>query len=1323
MSDAPPNSPSLDDLAPLLERAIRADRHRFRRRLRDLQQARRSGRPYDRNLARLAEEVARSVATRERRLAQLPQPTFDDFLPVCQRRDEIAQAIAEHQVVVICGETGSGKSTQLPKICLQLGRGVDGLIGHTQPRRIAARSLATRIAEELRAPLGTTVGYQVRFTDQTGPQTLVKLMTDGILLAETQRDRFLDAYDTLIIDEAHERSLNIDFLMGYLKQLLPRRPDLKLIITSATIDAERFAQHFETTRGPAPVLQVSGRMYPVEVRYHPVAEDDSTDEPDWEQAIVSALHELAEIDTGDTLVFLPTERDIHELAKRLRGEHFAGDGNGRRTEILPLYARLPASEQARVFTGHPYRRIVLATNVAESSLTVPGIRYVVDPGTARISRYSARSKMQRLPIEPISQASANQRSGRCGRMGPGLCIRLYSETDFLARERFTPPEVQRTSLASVILQLKALDFGGIEEFPFLDPPKSEAIRDGYKTLFELGAIDAEQRLTDLGRRLSRLPLDPRVARIVLAGDDEGCLSEILIIAAALELQDPRERPLEKQQAADECHARFSDEESDFFSYLKLWDFYEGLRGSLTRNQLRRACRQNFLSYNRIQEWLDVHRQLLDLVSELGLQPRARRNDRNALTRALLTGLLANVAMKSESGEYQVGGGARAWLWPGSGLLAQKPRWVVASEQVETTRRYLRIAGKIDPGWIERLAAHLVSRSYSDPAWSAERGAVTAFEKVSLWGLPVVPRRQVNYGPIDPQVSREMFIQHGLVEEEWETRGEFRQANRQLAEELKSVESKCRRTGLLRDLTARYEFYDRILPPHVFDGRRFETWRKTVEVDQPRLLHMRPEDLLEENPPEVSAGAFPDRLTLPNLDLPLQYRFEPGETTDGITLTIPMEGLNQLDPRRLGWLVPGLLEEKVSALIKSLPKSVRRMLVPVNETARKVLPQLTFGEGDLQAQLARALTPLAGEAIEPGLFQLDQLPPHLRLNLRVVDSTGRELASGRDLGSLRESLGVAAAQSFSKLPADDGRFQKSGLKEWSFGDLPPSVELSRSGLLLKGYPGLVDEGESVALRLFDAAERAEAETRRGLRRLFVLRESRRLKQQVRALPQVEKWQVLTTGLPAGGPVERQWIDLLAERGLFREAAGVAVGPNTPVGPVPRTATEWQRCLARGVEQLGLAAQDVTELLGPLVQTAHEARKQIDRLGVMPPVQGAKADARQQWGDLLRPGFWTDAPWFWLKQYPRYLRGISLRIDKLLAGGLARDQRGQQQVAGWQAKYQERVQRHQERGLNDLALSEFRWLLEEYRISLFCQELRTVVPVSERRLEESWSRVIE
>ncbi|HUE73131.1 MAG TPA: ATP-dependent RNA helicase HrpA, partial [Pirellulaceae bacterium] len=967
------------EIAQQIDQAMQADRHRLRNLLRGLENAEQQGKSPDQQLARLHEQLDKSLAVASQRRASVPPLVYDDSLPITARREEIVAAIREHQVLILSGETGSGKSTQLPKLCLAAGRGMTGLIGHTQPRRIAARSIAARLTEEVgpacragpgsgaessersRSASGTypIVAYKIRFADQTSSETLIKVMTDGILLAETQSDRFLDAYDTIIIDEAHERSLNIDFLLGYLHRLLPKRPDLRLIITSATIDAQRFAQHFASDGRPAPAIEVTGRTYPVEVRYRGAGvspADDGQDRPDAcpTEEIADAVEEVCQTGPGDILVFLPTERDIREAAHVLRGRQL----HGGRAEVLPLYARLTTAEQNKIFQPHSGRRIVLATNVAESSLTVPGIRFVVDTGTARISRYSPKSKVQRLPIEPVSQASCDQRKGRCGRIGSGVCIRLYDEEDYLSRERFTAPEIQRTNLAAVVLQTLAFGLGPLDEFPLLDPPRPEAIRDGYKTLSEIGAIDDERKLTPIGRSLARLPVDPRIGRMILAAHDDHCLADVLIVAAALETQDPRERPADKQQAADEAQARFLDPDSDFLSYLKLWDFLHHLRETLSRGQFKKALWQSFLSETKVREWQEVHRQLLEMVSQLRLRvgrrmwstrshkPEAPARERHARTngsalsdpayaaihRSILTGLLSNIALRGDDREYQGAGGNKFFLWPGSGIVHSgplaprvdgddrrgpptrgasgphlgRPTWILAAELVETSRRYARTVALIDPDWIEPLAAHLVSRSYSDPHWSRKSGTVLAKEKVSLFGLTIVPERRVRYGAIDPVESRKIFIQHALVEQELDTPAAFFRHNRQLRDELAKLAAKTRRRDLVVDDYDVYRFYDDRLPPEVFDRQSLDQWLKAERDRSDKRLLLTREDLVGDEADAVDPSEFPERLAFDRMQVPLDYRFEPGAQRDGITATVPREGLAQLAPERLEWLVPGLV---------------------------------------------------------------------------------------------------------------------------------------------------------------------------------------------------------------------------------------------------------------------------------------------------------------------------------------------------------------------------------------------------------------------------------
>ncbi len=1332
------------------------------------------------------------------------------------------------------------------------------MIGHTQPRRVAARTIAARVADELKTTLGSAVGFKIRFTDATQPNTLIKLMTDGVLLAETRNDRFLDQYDTIIVDEAHERSLNIDFLLGYLKRLLPKRPDLKVIITSATIDAARFAEHFGSSAGPAPILEVSGRMYPVEVRWRPVggASDEgrgaSSEVPvipsasssplvprpsslshdlDPQQAILTAVDELVAEGLWDILIFQPTEWDIHETAKLLRARfNITGGrkGNKADVEILPLYARLTLAEQQRVFEPRPgQRRIVIATNVAESSLTVPGIRAVIDTGTARISRYSARSKMQRLPIEPISQASADQRKGRCGRIGPGVCIRLFDEADYKTRERFTPPEILRTNLASVILQTQSLNLGAIEDFPFLEPPKPTAIRDGYKTLFELGAVNDRNELTELGRKLARLPVDPRIARLIVAGHDEGCLNDVLIIAAALEAQDPRDRPLDKQQAADEKHKPFQHPDSDFLSLLKLWDFFHHLKDTLSNSQVRKACLQNFLNFNRLREWADVHRQLVELAKENGLkvgqrqwadsatdaplsprervaegrvraerpsdsrtrnssgrpaaqkgrQPltasltpalsqRERENEQGtsstAIHRALLTGFLASIANReSESIEYTAAGGMKAVVWPGSGTFGSKPKWIVAAELIETSKRYLRTVARIDPAWIESLAEHLVTRTHSEPHWDRSAGSAMAFERVSLFGLTIVPRRKVRLGRIDAVAARRLLIQHGLVERDFDCTAAFFVHNAKLIDELEALRVKSRRADFLKGEEALLEFYEQRIPPDVVDGPSLLKWCKISSPLSPsgrgaggeghahtgrlassphtpnpspqrgegnravtgeRSLFLSREDLLNPERAAATSEDFPEMLKLKHIQVPLEYKLEPGEADDGITITVPQEGLNQLDSHRLGWLVPGLLEEKVVALIKSLPKETRRLFVPVPETAKAVLKQIKFGEGDVNAAVADVLTKLSGQRIDPSEIREDDLPPHLRISVKVLGAQGKTLAVSRDLDQLREQLGAKASASFSAI--DHSQWNRDGLTDWDFEVLPPSVDLEHGGLKLKGYPSLVDCGDKVSLRLADSSERAAFDTHLGLRRLFVIATAKELKKQVQHLPDLGKWTLLTATLPDKGRLPQMLAELVAERAFFGSRMGTLARPELATEgtgrsahPTPRTKSQFQDRVRAAKSAIPSAVQEVIELIGPLLAAYTEARRAIEGCR-LPFAQTAIADCREQLARLTEAGFLTTTTWDWLQQFPRYFQGIALRIKKLIAAGQARDQRAMTEIEPRSRKLLARLDAAKQAGRHEPELAMCHWMLEELRVSLFAQELRTAIPISPQRWDKQW-----
>ena len=1302
------------------------DRHRLRRKLRDARQqqgqgeatpesegggekakgGKRKGRGRRQprrveSLEQLQEQVLKSVERYETRERLAPTPTFDDQLPITAHREALRDALQQHQVLVVCGETGSGKSTQLPKICLEAGRGIAGMIGHTQPRRIAARSIASRLAQELRGKVGDQVGFKVRFDDETTPNTFIKLMTDGILLAETQNDRFLNQYDTLILDEAHERSLNIDFLIGYLRRLLPKRSDLRLIITSATIDVERFCQHFASDGKPAPLVEVSGRAYPVEVRYRPPEQDEVGEQQDPEKAIVAGVEEVMAEGPGDVLVFLPTERDIRDASRVLRGWSKDQREPGG-IEILPLYARLSTAEQQRVFQSHKGRRIVLATNVAESSLTVPGIRYVVDSGTARISRYAARSKVQRLPIEPVSQASAEQRKGRCGRIGPGVCVRLYSEEDFLSRDAFTTPEIRRTNLASVVLQTEALRLGAIDEFPFMEPPRHEAIREAYKTLFELGAVDGGRRLTPLGRRLSHLPVDPRIGRMILAGEDFNCLNEVLIIASALELPDPRQRPVEKQQAADEAHTQHAHPESDFLALLNLWDFYHDLRQKLSRSQLRKALQQNFLSPLRMQEWIDIHRQLRQLATGAGMKTRRRQDDYKSVHRALLSGLLSNIAQRGDKHEYN-GPGGTFHLWPGSGVFQAKPKWVIAAELVETTRRYLRGVARIDPGWIEPAAQHLVKRSHSDPHWSDKSGNAMTYEKVTLFGLTISSRRRVPLAPLDPPLSRQMLIQHGLAEVRLRNQPDFLRHNQQVVEQIRDRAARSRERSLVVDEMTLCQLYEQRIPEHVTDPARLNRWLKDERRQNRKPLHFSEEDLAPPDDSEKHAE-FPTELAMGQLNLPVTYRFEPGDEDDGVSITVPAEALNQLSDDRLGWLVPGLIEEKVLGLIRSLPKSLRRNFVPAPDTAREVVKEIEDQQGSaFLDSVARALTRRSDERVTASDFRLESLDPHLHLNLKVIDEKGELVASSRNLQELRERFGAVNPQSTARV-IDHQQWNRDGIKKWDFGDLPASVEIQRGSVTLPTFPAIVDQGDSVGLRRLDSESAAQRATHFGARRLFVLAERKELSSQVKWLPGLDKQAVLAAGLADAANLRDELVMLLADMAFYQS------GKLAP----PRTEEAFQDQRKQGALWITPAAQELTQVMGPLLENYHHLRLQLEQLGE--GLAEVTQDVRRQLDELVKQGFLSNTPWEWLQHMPRYLKAAALRLDKARSN-LQRDRQHYATLAPLQ-------QRWDELSMEEKLMpgfEKYRWMLEELRVSLFAQELGTSCTVSPKRLEKQWDSV--
>ncbi|HEX4927834.1 MAG TPA: ATP-dependent RNA helicase HrpA [Burkholderiales bacterium] len=1201
---------------------------------------------------------------------------FDPALPINARRDEIRAAIERHPVVIVCGETGSGKTTQLPKLLLEMGRGELGRIGHTQPRRIAARSVAARIAEELGSRLGERVGYKVRFQEELGARTAIKVMTDGILLAETQGDRDLRDYGSIILDEAHERSLNIDFLLGYLKQLVARRPELKVVVTSATIDAERFSRHFDG----APVIEVSGRLYPVEVRYRPVGGDaEDTTREEEEQALADAVEELCAEGEGDVLVFLPGEREIRDasavLQKRLR-----------RVEILPLYSRLSASDQDRVFRPAKARRIVLATNVAETSLTVPRIRYVVDTGTARIKRYSYRNKVEMLRVEPISQAAARQRAGRCGRVAHGICVRLYSDEDFEKRPAFTDPELLRSSLASVILRAKSLGLGEVECFPFLDPPGPRAIADGYALLVELGAVDDGKDLTAIGKELTRLPLDPRIARMLVAARSERCLAEVRTIAAALSVQDPRERPLDQADAADERHARFADERSDFVAFLKMAQLFE--------EKMERQARENFLSIPRMREWRDVDRQLQGLLEELGW-PRSSINAASAegyraLHRALLTGLFGNVGLREEAeGSYAGARGIKFWIHPGSWV--RKPgRWVVAAELVETTRLYARTVAAIDPKWLEELGEHLLKRERHDPRWERGRGEVVALERATLYGLPVYANRRVPYARFDPAAAREIFIRSALVEGELDTRARFLIHNRRLVAEIERLEHKSRRPDILVDEELIHAFYDERIPAQVHGAASFERWRAQAERENPRLLFLAREDLMRHEAAGVTTENFPPFLQLGANRYTLEYHFEPGSAKDGVTLVVPLALLNQVPLERTQWLVPGMLKEKVRALARSLPQRLRQKLGSLDDFASRFSNEVPPSVTPLAGALARYIRAERGVEVPTDALRPDAAPPHLHMNFRVLDEHGRQLAMSRDLGSLKRELGKEAR---SLLSAEAPVAPAERYTGWTMGALPELLEIERGGQTLLGYPALVDAGDAVTLEVFDAPEAAREAHRAGVRRLLAIAFRDRVRDLERSL---ERDLALA-------PLKSDIVSAALERTFLAES-------------LPATPHDFAERVAQGRSRLNLIAQEIVRTVASVLAERAALEKKLAAVGRAFPQ--AAGEIREQAARLLAPGWVARTPWERLQHLTRYLKAAALRAEKLRADP-QRDRRLAAEIAALEAPYRREVAaRAAARGELGPELQQYGWLLEELRVALFAQELRTPVPVSAKRMARLW-----
>jgi ATP-dependent helicase HrpA len=1301
-----PSGSELRELRARLDGLTIRDADRLRRRLRGL----RGSDPAA--LEKIGEQFTAAEALVATRLAAVPEITYPD-LPVSEMRHDIAAAINEHQVVVVAGETGSGKTTQLPKICLELGRGIRGTIGHTQPRRIAARTVGQRIADELHVPLGEAVGYTVRFNDHASDRTLVKLMTDGILLAEIQRDRRLLRYDTLILDEAHERSLNIDFLLGYLRELLPRRPDLKVIVTSATIEPERFAAHFARgehgSSGGAPIVEVSGRTYPVEIRYRPlevpaVSADDSggladPDDPDHDvirtevrdqtDAIIDAVRELEAEPPGDVLVFLSGEREIRDTAEALRDALSF-------TEVLPLYARLPTAEQQKVFAPHSGRRVVLATNVAETSLTVPGIRYVVDPGTARISRYSRRTKVQRLPIEPISQASAAQRAGRSGRTAPGVCIRLYSEADFELRPRYTDPEILRTNLAAVILQMAALGLGDIENFPFLDPPDARSIRDGVQLLRELGAFDGDGTITDLGRRLAKLPLDPRVGRMILAADAEGCVREVLVLAAALSIPDPRERPSDREEAARQKHARFADDFSDFNSYLNLWRYLGEQRRALSGSAFRRMCREEFLHYLRIREWQDLTGQLRSIARDLGIRESddPEPADPARVHAALLAGLLSHIGLREGDGrDYAGARNSKFVLAPGSVLIKKPPRWVVVAELVETSRLFGRIAARIEPEVVERVAGDLVQRTYSEPHWDPRRGAVMGYERVTLYGLPLVARRRINYAQVDPTVARDLFIRHALVEGDWQTRHHFFRDNARLREELAELEERARRRDLLVDDDEIYALYDARVPPEVVSARHFDGWWKKQRHRTPDLLTFSRDDLLRND----DDADQPDTWEAADLSLPLTYRFEPGVVDDGVTVHIPVQVLARLGGDEFAWHVPSLREELITALIRSLPKDLRRNFVPAPDTARAVVNAIDPRAGPLLEELQRELKRRTGVLVPVDAFDLAKLPDHLRVTFAVEADDGTELARGKDLAALQDKLAApvrtAVAEAFA------GELERTGLRAWptDLDELPRVVETSGGVRAVRGYPALVDRGATVDVRVFATPAEQTAAMGPGTRRLLRLSVPSPTKS-------IEKQLDTRTRLTLGTNPDGSLTALLDD---CADAAVAALAPNPAWSRAEFTAMR-DRVAAAMVPTV----RDILNRVERVLAALHEVQV---ALPATPPTAQADAiaDIRAQLAALLPAGFVAATGGAHLLDLARYVTAIGRRLERL-PHGLTADRDRMLRVHALQDAYDElrEALSPSRAGADDVR--DIVRLIEEFRVSLWAQQLGTARPVSEQRI---------
>ncbi len=1299
------------------------DHYRLQRRLSELEKLARAKKPYELALEKWQQQLLASQAKVQYRKQLIPINIEFPNLPVCEKREEIAQIIANNQVVVLAGETGSGKTTQIPKICLTLGRGTHGLIGHTQPRRIAANTVATRIAEELHTTLGEKVGYQVRFSDQSSEQTLIKVMTDGILLAEIQHDPYLNKYDTLIIDEAHERSLNIDFLLGYLKQLLPRRPDLKLIITSATIDLQKFSEHFDN----APIIEVSGRTFPVDVWYRPLFESlaknegDEDTEQDICSAMVDAVHEIELHEKtgsgargGDILIFLSGEREIREAAEALRKAQFA------HMEVIPFYARLSLAEQQRVFTPHTGRRIVLATNVAETSITVPGIRYVIDPGFARISRYSYRTKVQRLPIEPVSQASANQRKGRCGRVAEGICIRLYSEEDFNNRPAFTDAEILRTNLAAVILQMLQLKMGDIHKFPFIDAPDHRLISDGYKLLEELQAVNSKNQLTPVGTQLSKLPLDPRLARMLLAAQEQSCVRELLIIASALSVQDPRDRPVEKQQAADQSHRRFWAEHSDFSGFVNLWDYFETQRQELSQNQLRKLCKKEFLNYLRLREWRDIHHQLCVAIKELGFKANSEPADYESVHKALLCGLLGNLGFNHEEREYMGARNRKFGIFPGSSLIKKTPKWIMAAELIETSKLFAHTVAKIEPEWALAAAEHLVKRQHFEPHYDSHAGQVMAYEKVSLYGLTLIEKRSVIYSHIDPLICREVFIRAVFVEGQYAehpkrkslqragTVNDFFSHQQNLLKELDDLEAKSRRRDILADEQVIFEFYNEIIPEYIINLAGFESWRKKAEQENPKVLFISRETLMRHGALDITHAQFPNELEWRGMVFPLTYHFEPNHAEDGVSIHVPMSLLHQIPEQRLEWLVPGMLRDKCINLVKSLPKSLRKHFVPVPDVVDKALAAMSPDNKPLTYALGLQLKRQTGVDVGADAWLETQVDNFYRFNIKVVDDKGKVISSGRDLLPLREKYRAQVQQNIQSAATN---IERDNITQWDFEGLPQAIQLQRNGIGIRAYPALADKTTSVALQVLDNPQQALEITQRGLARLMYLQ----LNQAVKYL-QKELLKGQDIALTFAGIGSR---DQVADDIILAAIKQLALNDQNQL---PRTKVEFDMLVESIRDKLVAHAQDICVHLLASLKLLVDVRKNIKQQKNTLVLAFTLSDIQEQLKQLFYVSLVYKTPDEWLRQYPRYLRAIQMRLEKAVLNP-QKDKLTMLEIQPYWHRLQEYIEKEGAFVMaQNMALIEYRWWIEELRVSLFAQTLKTQIPISPKRLDKQWELVL-